>query len=193
MTIHKKVFVDLFIKMIGFGICIGIVFPFFALLLGVGKSIAFSPLFFLACVAAGIIVGLISFFIVKTNMKKRLLGLISNMLKVNERIISFQNDEQTEEVQTDLYMVSEYSDDCFGQMASSFNTLVKTLMETLHFQKGHRSYIENLTENLDLKELSDYALKVLMMYSNASAGALLIEKEGEQIITIPFVIIPDIK
>ncbi len=183
MRLHKKVFIDLFVKMIGFGVCIGIVFPFFTLLFGVERSTALSPLFFLSCVFAGIIVGLMGFFIVKANFKKRLLNLINNMIKVNNKIISFQDETLDNEAHTDEFMISEDSDDCFGQMADSFNTLVQTLMETLYFQKGHRIYIENLTENLDLKELSDYALEVLIGHSNASSGALLIEKEGELVTT----------
>ncbi len=183
MRFHKRVFIDLLVKMIGFGVCIGIVFPFFTLLFGVEKSTAFSLLFFLACVFAGIIVGLTGFLIVKANIKYRLLKLISNMDKVNKRVLDFQNDELKSQVQSDLYMVAEESNDCFGQMADSFNSLVETLMETLYSQKSHRDYLENLTENLDLKELSDYALKNLINYANASSGALLIVKEGDLVTT----------
>lgn len=186
MKFHKRVFIDLLVKMLGFGICIGVIFPFFALLFGVGKSIAFSPLFFMACIAAGIIVGLIGFIIVKSNIKYRLINLINNMKKVSKKIIDFQNNNLNNEVQTDIFMISEDSDDCFGQLTNSFNTLVETLMETLHTQKIHREYLENLTGNLELKELSDYALKNLINYAKASAGALLIEKEGQLITTASY-------
>jgi len=191
MRFHKRVFIDLMVKMLGFGVCIGVIFPFFTLLFGVDKSIALSPLFFLACVLAGIIVGLISLLISKANIKYRLLNLISNMDKVNKMVSDFQNDTTSTELQTDEYMIYEDSSDCFGQMADSFNTLVETLMETLNSQKSHRNYLENLTQNLDLKELSDFALKNLMAYAKASAGALLVEKEGELITTSSYGISDD--
>ncbi len=46
MRITKKIFNDLAIWMIGFGILIGIVFPFFTRLFGVKPEIAYSPGFF---------------------------------------------------------------------------------------------------------------------------------------------------
>ena len=192
MTFHKHVFVDLLIKMLGFGICIGLLFPFFCLLLGVEKQIALSFLFFIACIAAGIIVGLSCFLIIKYNMKKRLLNLIGNMDNANQCIIDFQNDEIHYEVKPDIYIEKEDSGDCFAHMADSFNTLVKTQMETLQFQKNHREYIENLNENLDLSALSEFALKNLMEYSSATAGAILIEKNGELVPTATYGIKDDV-
>jgi len=192
MTFHKHVFIDLLIKMLGFGISIGLLFPFFVLLFGVNKQIALSFLFFTSCIAAGITVGLTSFFIVKFNFKKRLVKLIGNMGKANQRIIDFQNDKITYEDQTDLYIGTEDSDDCFAHMADSFNILVKTQMDTLHAQKNLHDYIENMNENLDLTDLSEFALRNLMEYSNASAGAMLIEKNGELVSTAMFGLSDDV-
>lgn len=183
MNLHKHVFIDLLIKMLGFGICIGILFPFFCLLFGVEKEIALSFLFFVACIGAGIAVGLASFLIVKFNVKKRLLKLNNGMLTVNQSIIDFQNDDIKYESPEDLFIESNDSGDCFSKMTESFNTLVKTQIETLHAQKTHYDYIENLNENLDLSDLSNFALKNLMEYSNATAGAMLIEKNGDLILT----------
>lgn len=193
MRFHKRVFVDLMIKMLGFGICIGIVFPFFTLLFGVDKSIALSPLFFLSCILAGILVGIMGLLIARVNIKFRLLKLISNMNNVNQSILDFQNNESIDNLDTDSFVIYEDSDDCFGMMADSFNTLVQTLIETLNSQKSHRNYLETLSENLDLKDLSSYALKKLMAFSKASAGSILIEKDGELIVAANYGIKEEVK
>jgi len=108
-------------------VCIGVLFPFFTLLFGVDKSIALSPLFFLACVLAGIIVGLISLLISKANIKYRLLNLISNMDKVNMMVSDFQNDTASGELQTEEYMIYEDSDDCLVKWLILLIPLLKHL------------------------------------------------------------------
>lgn len=55
MRITRKVFTDLTIFMIFLGVAVGLVFPFFSVLLGVPKATAFKALFFGACVVAGVI------------------------------------------------------------------------------------------------------------------------------------------
>lgn len=179
MRFSKKVFVDLLIKMLGFGVIVGLIFPFFAYIFKVEKSIAFSPQFFISCIMAGLLVGLISFFIVKTSVKKRLLNLISSIKNVESSITNFQQKDSGIELNLDNFTVYEESDDCFGHMANAFNEMVNTLVKTLQFQKGHRLYIEELSENLDLTQLCQYAISILMKLSNGTAGALLIENDGE--------------
>ncbi len=58
MRITKKVFTDLGIWMVGLGLMIGIVFPWFVTILGVPRSIAFKPGFFAACLGAGALAGI---------------------------------------------------------------------------------------------------------------------------------------
>ncbi|HPR73859.1 MAG TPA: GGDEF domain-containing protein [Bacteroidales bacterium] len=179
MRLNKKVFIDLLIKMLGFGTVVGIIFPFFALVFGVEKKIAYSPLFFISCILAGIFVGLISFFITKSSIKFRLLNLIKSMKRVDDSINEYREKGFSGSIDVREFTVIEESDDCFGQMADTFNELVSTLAETLHFQKGHRQYIESLSENLDLSQLSECALSALLELSGSSAGSVLIEKDGE--------------
>ena len=52
----KNTFLQLATRMIGFGLLIGIIFPFFMLLLGVPRAIVFSSLFLASCVIAGVLV-----------------------------------------------------------------------------------------------------------------------------------------
>ncbi len=55
--IKKNVFLNLAVRMIGFGLGVGLVFPFFTTLMGVDRSIVYTLRFFSACIAAGLTVG----------------------------------------------------------------------------------------------------------------------------------------
>ena len=57
MRITKSIILDLTIFMVGFGIMVGLGFPFFALIFGVSRSVALSPIFIMACISAGAFVG----------------------------------------------------------------------------------------------------------------------------------------
>ena len=63
MRITRKVFTDLAIWQVGFGLCIGAVFPFFVMALGVSQDTALTPVFFAACLLAGVTAGIINQFI----------------------------------------------------------------------------------------------------------------------------------
>ena len=71
MRITNKVFTDLAIWMIGFGIFIGVVFPFFILLFGIDRSIVFSRYFISVCISAGVAVGGLNFSHIKTHCWKK--------------------------------------------------------------------------------------------------------------------------
>ena len=70
--IKHNVFFGLFLRMIGFGVLVGIFFPFFCVSFGIDHNIALSSLFFLSCIFAGILVGVINFLITKTSVGKKL-------------------------------------------------------------------------------------------------------------------------
>ena len=179
MVTNKKVFLDLAIKMIGFGVCIGVAFPFFTILFGVEKHIALSFEFFIACIGAGILVGLCSILITKLTVGKKLSTFIERMKKVNLRIIDFGKNPKNQNISTNNYLITEESNDEFGACAIAFNVMVESLVDILHIQKEQRQYMETLSEELELDNLCIYALKALLSYSGASAGAVLIAKEGK--------------
>lgn len=84
----KNVFSDLRIFMIGFGIVIGIFFPFFIVMVGGPADFAFTPLFFGLCIAAGFLVGLINIIMAKKMVTKRLTPIITSLKKATEQAAS---------------------------------------------------------------------------------------------------------
>ena len=82
MRLTKKVFLDLAIWMILFGLSIGIVFPWFVTLLGVPRSIATKPGFYVACLGAGALAGGVNFFLARWVVATRIRVLANGMKKV---------------------------------------------------------------------------------------------------------------
>lgn len=75
----KKVFTDLAIYMISFGAIIGIVFPFFVVAMGIPAYQVLTPLFFILCILAGVLVGIVNITLAKKIVSKNLKPIISKL------------------------------------------------------------------------------------------------------------------
>lgn len=179
MRITKKVFVDLAIRMIGFGVIIGIIFPFFILLLGVPSHFVFSVWFFLVCIGAGIIVGLVNIVLSRITVGKKLKMVTAKMNHVKKMIIDISVSGNVENCNTESCQIKVDSADEFGENAKSFNELVESFSKSLKMQDTVREYTEILSSQVELHPLASKALKILVNYSAANAGAILYEKNGE--------------
>ena len=120
MRITKKVFNDLAIWMIGFGIIIGIVFPFFVRLFSVPTEIALSWKFFTACIAAGAIVGTVNIVLSRLVVAKRLKLLTSRMQKVQGILMSAAKGGDLSECSPEKCHILVDSKDEIGQSAHAF-------------------------------------------------------------------------
>jgi two-component system cell cycle response regulator len=79
IRLTRKVFLDLARWMIAFGMSIGLIFPIFSILLGIPTHYVLTPLFFFACVIAGIIVGAVNISLARTVVGTRLRLLSDRM------------------------------------------------------------------------------------------------------------------
>jgi diguanylate cyclase (GGDEF)-like protein len=179
MRITQKIFVDLTIFMIGLGVIVGLVFPFFCTLLGFPKEIVFRPLFFLACVVAGILLA-----IMNISLARRIIGRpikeLSHKMQDVEMFLGKNNDGNNhEECTPEKCFIDMNSQDELGESANSFNKLVQKLWEVLQTKTVVTSFSEMLNSYLELSELSNESLKQLITNTEANGGAILIEKSGE--------------
>lgn len=78
----SRVLLDLRIWMMGFGLLIGIVFPFAVVPLGVPHDVAIRPAFFAATILAGLLVGAINTALVQVVVGVRLRALAVSMRRV---------------------------------------------------------------------------------------------------------------
>lgn len=174
-----NVFKILAVVMIGFGIVVGLIFPFFMLLAtSVSPSEVMTLRFFLMTTAAGILVGVVNLILARQVVGSRVKLLSKHMKKVQlildekSRSDVFNNCIGTE------CLISEISKDAIGQGAESFNSLVIALSTAFKTEGAVKDFTELLSSRLELDKLSVDALKQLLESLNTFAGAIVIEKEG---------------
>lgn len=176
MRLTKKVFTDLAIFMIGFGIIVGFIFIIFIYLIGI-PSEYIDAVFIVACLFAGLLVGLSNILITRGVVGKRLKILSNSMKYVNENLHNAS--ELSDNECMGKCMIEVDSEDVIGEASKSFNELVKSFLTILKSESSIRDFTEIFTNELDLERLSEKALEHLIHYSQSSAGVVLIDKGGE--------------
>ncbi len=179
MRITKKIFVDLAIFMIGFGLFIGIVFPFFMLLMGIPKAYVITFPFALSCIIAGVIVGLVNIVLARTVVGSKITLLSDKMSYVAEKINKAKTFQELQECNADECRLVIESEDELGRGATSFNTLLHALSEALSAEATIRSFNELLSNQIELEALTNGALAYLLNFLAGEAGCLLVERGGE--------------
>jgi len=165
--------------MMGFGIIIGLVFPFFVLITGTPSSYVLTPLFFVLCTLAGIIVGLFNVFLSRKIVGSKLKKLSLHMKKVEQRLLAKSLGGSIEACSDSDCFISIQSDDEIGESARAFNSLVESLSNAFKSEAAVRSFTEMLSSYLELDKLAAESLTKLITNMAAAGGAVLIEKDGE--------------
>lgn len=118
--IRKSVVFTFFLVCIGFGITMGVVFPFFTGLFVSYPNTAMEHVFKLCCVAAGLIVGALCFIFCKVFILNVIVKLSSQLKKISEG-------------EGDLTQKLELvSNDELGNLAKWFNAFLDNLNRDLH-------------------------------------------------------------
>ncbi|MBN2558963.1 MAG: GGDEF domain-containing protein [Clostridia bacterium] len=179
MRLTKKVFTDLAIYMVALGVAIGLLFPFFSLLLGVPRDVIFKPLFFISCILAGILLGTINIILARKTVGSRISSLSHKMKYVSRILVDRNQGNESALCDYEDCLIKVDSEDELGESADSFNKLIVTLSEVLDTQTDIRQFSQMLSAHLDLEELTEQALIHLIKITGAGGGAILIEKSGE--------------
>lgn len=179
IRLTRKVFSDLAIWMIGFGLVMGLAFPFFVVMLGVPTELALTPLFFTATMAAGFLVGWTNFWLARKVVGSRLRVLADHMRFVESKLRMLAQAEELEKCTADACFIAVDSDDEIGESGKAFNYLVESLAFSRRTDVVVRSFTGMLASHLELDVLADKALDQLLFHSDASAGAILIAAQGE--------------
>ncbi|MDD2917879.1 GGDEF domain-containing protein [Rhodoferax sp.] len=179
IRLTRKVFTDLAIWMIGLGLVMGLVFPFFVGMMGVPAELALTPWFFAATMTAGCMVGGANIWLTKSVVGIRLRTLADRMRFVETNLRTFAQTGNAEKCTVDACHVDVDSEDEIGESAKAFNYLVESLAYSHRTDAAVRSFTEVLSSHLELDVLSSKALEQLLEHSEAAAGAILITEEGE--------------
>lgn len=179
IRLSKNTFTDLAIRMIGFGLLVGLVFPPFVVLMGVSKSIAYSLWFILACILAGVIVGFVNIVLSRVTVRNRLKILTGKMQEVKRQIVLISESGDIKECDPEQCYIPVDSNDEFGQSTQAFNELIESFSSSLRTLDEIKNYTEVFSSQLDLLALSNIALGLAIQSSAAKAGAIFLEQDGE--------------
>jgi diguanylate cyclase (GGDEF)-like protein len=179
LRITSKVFSDLAIWMVGLGLMMGIVFPFFTVAMGIPSSLALTPWFFLACISAGIAVGAANIGLARLVVARRLRLLAERMRFVEGNLQQMAEGEELENCAPEDCFIEVDSEDEIGESSLAFNRLVEALAASHQSEAVVREFTKMLASQLELDLLVAEALQQLMQHSAAEAGALLVEADGE--------------
>jgi len=172
-----KVFIDLAVWMVGMGVLMGAVFPFFVLALQIEKGLSLS--FWGATLAAGIAMGAVNFWIAQRVVKPRLQILAHHMQIVECTLKDANYSGDWTECSVDKCRVIVDSDDDLGKSAQAFNELVEALFRAHDVDTAVRDFSKTLSSQLDLDALCKQALDLLIQHTGALAGVVLIEENSE--------------
>ncbi len=181
-----KVFTDLAIWMIGLGLVMGILFPFFVMAFGVPSEYVLSARFFFATIGAGLVVGAANQFLSRAVVGSRLHFMCSKMSKVEATLRDATMAGDDDACTPEKCMITVDSDDELGDAAASFNRLVEALSESQRASRVAGSFATTLASHIELTPLIDAALNVLHGAGDYSASALCVLRDGELVTAASF-------
>jgi diguanylate cyclase (GGDEF)-like protein/PAS domain S-box-containing protein len=157
-----RVFWDLAIYMVGFGLVVGLVFPPFATALGVPSVNAERMSFRAACLVAGFLVGAMSYAICRWVVGGRLAVLSTHLRRVAEAVAQASRTGDWSASRSARIRVD--SDDQLGSTAQAFNSLLDALEAGQHF----RSLIRNASDVITIVDATG-----TITYQTPSVGWVL--------------------
>lgn len=184
IRLTRKVFTDLAIWMIGLGLIMGIVFPFFVVMMGVQTEQALTPWFFAATMTAGFIVGGANIWLARKVVGSRLRILADRMRLIESNLMLFSRTGDTSKCTPETCFITVDSEDEIGESAKAFNYLIEALAASHINDAADRSFSAMLASQLDLGTLVNEALQQLLQHTGADAGAILIAAEGQMNIAV---------
>ena len=173
----SRVFTDLSIWMMGFGLLIGLVFPPFCILLGLPAARVLTPLFFASTLVAGLVVGAVNFELSRLVVGRRLRLLAERMGTVEHQLAEavFNHDWSGCDPQSCALPVD--SADEVGASSAAFNRLIETLARSHGVETAIRDFSAVLSSEFELEGLGSAALDGLLRHSRAEAGVILVARE----------------
>jgi two-component system, cell cycle response regulator len=172
------VMVDLRLWMLGFGLLIGIAFPFVVVLLGVPRDIALRPSFFAATLMAGLVVAEVNHLFARAVVEVRLRSLVAGMQRVEGSLVDATFSGDWSACDPTACTVPVDSTDELGEVATSFNRLVVGLSTSHQVSDGINSLSKAFAANLELGALAEATLSELSIRTGCAAASLLVVNNG---------------
>jgi diguanylate cyclase (GGDEF)-like protein len=156
--------------MSGFGLLVGVVFPFAVIVLGVPSHTALRPLFQVACVVAGLLVGAVNFLLARLAVGVRLAGLVAGM---DQAAASLHAAAETGDVGARApAAVPVDSADEFGRAAAAYNDLLLAVGRAHRVESAIAVLTTATTGSLDVTELAGRALDAACLHPEITGGVV---------------------
>jgi diguanylate cyclase (GGDEF)-like protein len=169
---------DLRLWMLGFGLLIGLAFPFVVVLLGVPRDIALRPSFFTATLVAGLVVAEVNHLLARTVVGVRLRSLVGGMQRVEGSLVDASRSGDWAGCDPAACTVPVDSTDELGEVAASFNRLVTGLSNSHQVSDGIKSLSSAFAAHLELGALAEATLGELSIRTACDAACLLVVNNG---------------
>jgi two-component system cell cycle response regulator len=166
-TVKRSVFRSLMWSMLAFGLSIGFIFPLFARIV-LNTERAFSPVFLILCITAGLIVGSANFFLFKIVVSREIARVVTGMKHVLHSVAAAENTGEG----CNNCQISVTSNDAIGEIQCSFNNMTDAISRRLHMENASRSLHSQLSTSVELNEISKHILMVMASVIESKAGIL---------------------
>ncbi len=175
----ESVFADLRYWMIGLGLAMGLVFPFFLLLIGAPATLALRWTTILGTLAAGITVGWLNHRLAARVVRRELQVVVGRMREVEEGVREASFNRDWNSCSAEHCAVPVTSDDEIGHTAEAFNALLHEVIHAHKMEAASSELTETLSTKLQIEALCSAAIELVLQQTGATAGCVLVREETE--------------
>ncbi len=165
--------------MVGFGVVIGAIFPFFTMaVLNLPREKVFSPLFFGMCLGAGILVGILNYGIYKLIIARFLKEMIAKTRELRARL---GNSQEIRALacggdECHLHVISA---DAVGDLAYEFNGLIDTIRAFVEAGYITEGFLEKLKKSMQIDEIGGIVIEAFADYFGGDGGCIIALERGK--------------
>lgn len=142
-----------------FGLIMGVVFPFFSmLLLDVPAEKVLTPKYFVGCILAGLLVGGVSYLLMELTVVREILKFKDHVNHVSGNIREYKEGSRSLEACANCFMEIS-STDALGEIQEGMNALTATIRSSFYKHELTDSYYQLLNFALDTQQLCDNSLR----------------------------------
>lgn len=170
----------LLVIMVGFGIVIGIVFPFFVMfVLGLPSAKVLTPDFFSMCIAAGLLVGGFNYFVFKQVIYDFLESISNKLSAFRDKLSSVRREEAIECNDEECLITIKSNDPIVGNITNAFNDFIITIQNSMRAELITNRFLEDLKQGLSVKDIADVVLDAFVEYFGGDGGCIIGYDQGE--------------
>ncbi|MCW2609893.1 MAG: hypothetical protein QOC93_3891 [Actinomycetota bacterium] len=165
-----RAFRDLAAYMTGFGLVVGVVFPYAVMVLGVPGTYALRPGFRVACVVAGLLVGAVNFALARLAVGVRLSRLVVAMAEAAATLRGAADTGSVGRYSTAVLPVD--SADELGRAAAAYNDLLREVERSQRIENTVTVLTAATIGSLDVAGLSGRALDAACEHPAVTGGVV---------------------